>query len=241
MISYLLKKSGDKLNITKLKTTPSTNTYARENASSLTLPSLIIADKQTAGRGRRGNSFYSPENTGLYMTLLFEIEKTIPLITPAAAVAICSVIENKFNLNPKIKWVNDIFLNDKKICGILSECFTANGKTMIALGIGINLTTKYFPDSLPNAGSLGIDCEKENLAKDIALAIFNYTKKPDNDNIIKQYKNRLFIIGKTIEFTENKILYSATVKGINKDCNLIVELPDKSVKLLNSGEISIIM
>ena len=137
-------KGGDILNIIKLDVTPSTSTYAKENSSSLPLPSLIIADKQTAGRGRRGNSFYSPENTGLYMTLLLEVSNPIPLITPATAVSICRVIEEKFNLEPKIKWVNDIFLNDKKICGILSECFTANGKTMVAIGIGINLTTSDF-------------------------------------------------------------------------------------------------
>lgn len=234
-------KGGNRLNIIKLDVTPSTSTYARENASSLPLPSLIIADKQTAGRGRRGNSFYSPEKTGLYMTLLFEVANPIPLITPAAAVTICRVIEEKFKLEPKIKWVNDIFLNDKKICGILSECFTANSKTLIALGIGINLTTKDFPENLPNAGSLGINCEKENLAKDIACGILEYISNPDDKTILMQYKQRLFVIGKTIEFSENNILYSATVKGINNDCNLVVELPDNSEKTLNSGEISIIM
>lgn len=236
-----MQKGGDGLNIIKLEVTPSTSTYARENATTLPLPSLIIADKQTAGRGRRGNSFYSPDKTGLYMTLLFESENSIPLITPAAAVAVCNIIEKDFGVEPKIKWVNDIFLGGKKICGILSECFTANGKTLIALGIGINLTTTYFPENLPNAGSLGINCEKEKLATDIAEYIFEYAKNTDEENIIGQYRNRLFVIGKKIEFFENNIKFSATVKDINDQCNLIVELPDKSEKILSSGEISILI
>lgn len=229
------------MNTVRLEVIPSTSTYARENAHTLPLPSLIIADKQTAGRGRRGNSFYSPENTGLYMTLLFEAAAPIPLITPAAAVAVCTVIEKNFGISPKIKWVNDVFLDGKKICGILSECFTVNKKTLISLGIGINLTTEDFPENLPNAGSLGINCEKEKLAKDIAEYMLDYVDKPDEESVISQYRNRLFVIGRSIEFFENNIRYSATVKDINSQCNLIVELPDKTEKVLSSGEISIIL
>ena len=229
------------MNIIKLEVTTSTSTYARENSTVLPLPSLIIADKQTAGRGRQGNSFYSPDKTGLYFTLLFESENPIPLITPAAAVAVCNVIEKNFNINPQIKWVNDIFLNNKKICGILSECFTANNKTLIALGIGINLTTKEFPDTLPNAGSLGINCDKEKLATDISEYILEYIRNPNEMNILRQYKNRLFILNRRIEFFENNVRYSATVKDINNQCNLIVELPDKTEETLSSGEISILI
>ncbi len=229
------------MNTVKFDVINSTSTYARENASTLPLPSLIIADSQTAGRGRRGNSFYSPDKTGLYMTLLFDAANPIPLITPAAAVAVCNVIEKKFGINPKIKWVNDVFIDGKKFCGILSECFTANRKTLIALGIGINLTTTDFPENLPNAGSLGIDCNKEKFATEISDFILDYVKNPDKEDIIKQYRNRLFIIGRQIEFFENNVRYSATVKDINSQCNLIVELPDKSEKTLSSGEISIIL
>jgi BirA family biotin operon repressor/biotin-[acetyl-CoA-carboxylase] ligase len=236
-----LQKGGEVLNIIKLEVTTSTSTYARENADTLRLPSLIIADKQTAGRGRSGNSFYSPDKTGLYFTLLFETESAIPLITPAAAVAVCNTIEKNFGIYPKIKWVNDIFLNNKKICGILSECFISNNKTLIAVGIGINLTTNEFPDNLPNAGSLGITCDKEKLATDIAEYILGYIRNPNENEILNQYKNRLFVLNKRIEFFENNIRYSATVRDINAQCNLIVELPDKNEKILSSGEISILI
>lgn len=229
------------MNVLKFDVLDSTSTYARENASTLPLPSLIIANTQTNGRGRRGNSFYSPENTGLYMTLLFECEDSIPLITPATAVIVCKTIEKHFGILPKIKWVNDIFLDGKKICGILSECFKSNGKMLISLGIGINLTTSYFPDNLPNAGSLGIDCEKDKLAVYISEAILHYVRNPNETLILSEYEKRLFIIGKNISFTENNIKYNAVVKGINSQCNLMVSLPDNTEKNLSSGEISIIL
>ena len=229
------------MKILKFDVLDSTSTYARENASTLPLPSLIIADTQTHGRGRRGNSFYSPENTGLYMTLLFECEEAVPLITPAAAVTVCKIIEKHFGVHPKIKWVNDIFLDGKKVCGILSECFKSNGKTLIALGIGINLTTSDFPDNLPNAGSLGHDFEKDKLAVYISEAILQYVRNPAEPLILSEYEKRLFIIGKNISFFENNIKYTAVVNGINSQCNLIVSLSDNTEKILSSGEISIIL
>ena len=229
------------MNIITFKQIDSTSTYARLNAPDLPLPSLIIAESQSAGRGRRGNSFYSPDGTGLYMTLLFEAKNEISLITPAAAVAVCKALNDFFSIDAKIKWVNDIFYNGKKICGILSECFSVNSKKLIAVGIGINLTTADFPENLPNAGSIGLDCDKALLAETIGKYILEYAENPDNDSVLKKYKERLFVIEKTISFRENNIEYSAVVKGINEQCNLIVELPDKSIKTLSSGEISIIL
>ncbi len=202
---------------------------------------MIIADSQTNGRGRRGNSFYSPEGSGLYMTLLFEPKEMNPLFTPAASVAVCEVIEKNFGISPQIKWVNDIFLDGKKVCGILCETYISGGKQLVSVGIGINLTTREFPESLPNASSLGIECNKTELAKEISEAFLGLSESDKMNRVLDEYEKRLFIIGKTIGFNENGVSYSATVKGINGMCNLIVEMPDKSEKILSSGEISIIL
>ena len=228
------------MNIIRFSNIDSTSTYARLNASDLPLPSLIIAGSQSAGRGRRGNSFYSPSGTGLYMTLLFEAKNDIPLITPAAALAVCKALNEIFAVDAKIKWVNDVFLNGKKICGILSECFTANGKKLVAVGVGINLTTADFPDSLPNAGSVGQSCDKTLLAEKISNRILEYVNNPDDKAVAAEYEKQLFIVGKQISFKENGTDYTAVVKGINSQCNLEVELSDGSPKTLSSGEISII-
>lgn len=173
------------------------------------------------------------------MTLLFEPEEMNPLFTPAAAVAVCKVIESNFGISPQIKWVNDIFLNGKKVCGILCETFIADGKRLVSVGIGINLTTRCFPESLPNASSLGIECDKTLLAEQISEAFLGLCESDNMNFVLEEYEKRLFIIGKTIGFTENGISYSATVKGINDMCNLVVEPPDNSEKILSSGEISI--
>lgn len=173
------------------------------------------------------------------MTLLIEANPKADLVTPAAAVAVCKAIEAMTDITPSIKWVNDIFVSGKKVCGILSECFTVGKTTYIALGVGINLTTAEFPEELTQAASLGIDCQKDELAALIAEEIAEYIILPDNKYILGEYRNRLFVIGKTVNYDKNGIRYTATVEGINDSCNLIVKNDDGSSDILSSGEISI--
>ncbi len=213
----------------------STNNYAKQNISALPLPSLITAEMQTAGRGRHGKSFYSPDKTGLYMTLVFEAPEACELLTAAAAVAVCLELE-AYGIKPQIKWVNDIYLDGLKICGILAECFVQERKKYIALGIGINISTKDFPDDIPNAGSLNISCDKAVLADKIARRFLSLT---DSKYILNEYEKRLFVIDKTVTYTKNGTEYTAKVKGINNLCNLIVFRTDGSEDILSSGEISI--
>ncbi len=226
-----------KINEVFFESISSTNTFAKENARLLPMPSLIIANHQTAGRGRRGNSFYSPADTGLYMTVIFEAPSDCSLITPAAAVAVCKCLV-KHGINPKIKWVNDIFVNGLKVCGILSEMINAEGKNYVSVGIGINLTTEEFPDELSSAGSVGIDFNKKTLAREIAEILLAYCNA-DRNIIINEYRKLLFIIGKKIKYFKNNVEYSAVVTDINSQCNLIVIRDDKSEDTLSSGEISI--
>ena len=173
------------------------------------------------------------------MTLAFEVQKPLPLITPAAAVAVCETIEEISAIRPSIKWVNDIFLNGKKVCGILSEALILNGKTVYLIGIGINLTTSEFPKELDIAGSLNLETDKQLLAESISNRILDFTQNGDGELTVNEYRKRLFILGREIAFTENNKEYRATVKDINEFCNLIVELPDGNEKILSSGEISI--
>lgn len=217
----------------------STSSYARRNASLLETPCIITASYQTNGRGRQGKSFFSPKDTGLYMTLLLQEEPNASLITPAAAVAVCKAIESLTDIKPSIKWVNDIFVDEKKVCGILSECFRENGKTYISVGIGINLTTTDFPPELFQAASLGVECPKENLSLLIADGISEYIAHPDDEYILNEYRKRLFIIGRKITYEKNGSSFEATVCDINENCNLIVQTDNGNSDILSSGEISI--
>lgn len=228
----------DRINIYFFESLPSTNSYAKENISALSLPALILANGQTNGRGRQGNSFFSPSDTGLYMTAVFPAPSDCGLLTPLAAVSVCESLE-KYGIEPKIKWVNDVFVNTKKICGILTELFTYEKNQYIALGVGINLTTKVFPSELSQAGSAEIECNKKQLALDILNRILDYIEKNNCTSIIENYRSRLFILGKQITYSKNGICYSATVTDINSQCNLIVKRADGTEDTLSSGEISI--
>ena len=228
------------IQILYFETIDSTNNYAKNNTGALNLPALIISDEQTAGRGRRGNSFFSPKDTGLYMTLVFKEKSNHELLTPAAAVAVCEAL-TEIGSEPGIKWVNDVFVNGKKVCGILTERFFHNGEAHIALGIGINITTSVFPDNLPCAGNIGVSCNKKELADIISGKILDYTVNPDNNEILEKYRKFLFLIGKEISYSKNNIPFCAKVKDINDMCNLIVTLPDGREDILSSGEISIII
>ena len=227
------------INTLILDTVDSTSTYARKRADSLTLPSLIIAREQTAGRGRQGKSFYSPADTGVYFTLLFEADESFDFITPRAAVAVCEVLE-KEEIFPQIKWVNDIYLGGRKVCGILCERFESAGRTLTAVGIGINLTTREFPENIPLAGSVGKALNPVKTAIKIALAFLESPSGHSRAELLGEYKKRSLITGKEIEYTENGSLFTGKAVDINDDFNLEVETPDGR-KVLSSGEVSIIM
>ncbi len=219
-------------------TIDSTNTFARENADNLTTPVLITAYEQTKGRGRHGKSFFSPDS-GIYFSLLFEADPSFDLITPAAAVCTCKALKEICGIDADIKWVNDIFYNGKKVCGILTERFISNNKTYTIVGIGINLNTKEFPADLPQAGCLGVDIEGRIIAERVAELLLQYNSCYERENILKEYKNKLFIIGKEIDYELNGVIYSGICADINNECNLIVKKPDGDYITLKSGEISI--
>ena len=127
----------------------STNDEAKRLIKSGTTPPfLVAANEQTHGRGRQGKSFYSPADTGIYMSLVlsFSDGESISKITVIASVAVCKAIEKLTGLKPEIKWVNDVYLNGKKICGILCESVIGGTDlTPVIIGVGLNLSTTDFP------------------------------------------------------------------------------------------------
>lgn len=223
----------------------STNTEARRRAASgKSAPALIIANSQTAGRGRLGRSFYSPASTGLYMTAVFEasaaFESTV-LLTTAAAVSVARAIERLAGITVGIKWVNDLYLNDKKICGILCESFEACGKRFVSLGIGVNLCTEDFPAEISGiAGSLGINGElKYDLAADIFGSLWRFYSEGDRAEMLEYYRAHSSVLGKKIVFYENGVQGRAVAQGIDDFGRLEVRLESGNIKKLSSGEITI--
>lgn len=226
----------------------STNAEAKRRlAEGTPTPALFIADCQTAGRGRRGRDFFSPAGTGLYMTLAVTpavgLRQAVKL-TGMAAVAVSEAIEALTGIRAGIKWVNDLYLGDKKICGILTEAVTdleSGGVQAVIIGIGINLSTEDFPDEIKEtAASLFAENLKRNeLAAEITRRLLACCGNLSDNGYLEEYRNRSVVIGKEIYYLKNGQRTDARAVGIDDDGGLIVEHADGSRATLSSGEITL--
>lgn len=234
------------------KTIESTNSEAKllavQNAEHGT---TIIAEEQTKGRGRFGRDFFSPSDSGIYMSIilkpLLSIENSV-LITTAAAVAVCEAIEKFISQAPKIKWVNDIFIGDRKVCGILTEAVTNFESGMmdsVVVGIGINVKTKNedFPIELQNtAGAIfnnGDNFIRNHLSAEIINNVLNITEHLESKNFMQSYRERSMILGEQILYNKNNNWYEGYASEINDSGELIIYTADGQKIRLNSGEVSI--
>lgn len=232
----------------------STNTYAKNLLDSSKNTSdvnkfVICAEEQTCGRGRMNRSFYSPAASGLYMSVIYcpKEFKSAAEYTATAAVCVCDVINELFGIETSIKWVNDIYLNSKKICGILAEGYI-NPKTQkieaIIVGIGINLWTEDFPpEILEKAGSLHLkNVDKLNLAKKLATKLFENYDKDEFFQIIKEYRKKSNVIGKKVKISpvinQEQKDFEALVLDITDEAKLKVQTEKNEILFLESGEIS---
>lgn len=252
---------GGKLNepcqVEVLAKVDSTNNYAKNHFDGEN-PLLVIANEQTGGRGRLGRTFYSPAGTGIYFSYAFKpnfgFDKSL-ILTGGTAVAIATAMEDLYKISPKIKWVNDLYYNDKKIGGILTEAITniESGQIdSIVIGIGLNCTTTNFPKFETNEpGSLFKKNKKYDRTEFIAEIINNLTKtinEMDNEKIVFEFKRRCNTLGKQITIyhdfnNPNEIGERAKVYDIDSNCGLIVEFLDgpnkQTLSTITSGEISV--
>ena len=223
----------------------STNNEAKRRAFEDEGVHLYAAEHQTAGRGRRGRSFYSPAGTGLYMTLSLPCSgapEDLQRVTCAAAVAVCEAIERLGAIRPRIKWVNDIYVGEKKTAGILTELVTDsdNRPVKVIVGVGVNLTTADFPAQIAAiAGSLGA-FEPEALCSAIADKLTALYGDLGNNSIIEKYKQRDLCIGRTVRYCKDGTEHTARAVDIAPSGALIVE-ENGARTVLSSGEISVKM
>jgi BirA family biotin operon repressor/biotin-[acetyl-CoA-carboxylase] ligase len=215
-----------------LEETDSTNRVAKELArQGAPHGTAVLAKRQTAGRGRLGRSFFSPEG-GLYLSVILRPQckpDDLALMTPMAAVAVCRALE-ELCIAPRIKWVNDLYLGDKKLCGILCEgCGDA-----VIVGIGLNLYTPEggFPADIP-ATALDVPVDRMVLAE----AIRKQLLQPGD--FLEEYRSLCLTVGKTV--TVHPVQgepYEARALEIDHRCRLVVE-SCRGVETLDSGEVSV--
>lgn len=252
----LINNSLQNLKVFFYDETDSTNTRAKCYAESLSPTerecAIFVARRQTAGRGRLGKSFISGGESGIWLSMLLYPDKAAPedITVYAATVlvkALGDTIGDKVKCEPKIKWVNDLYLGDKKLSGILTEgAFnTAGGLRYAVCGIGMNLYKTELP---PEIRDIATDIESEcNLIIDRATLIANIAKRffselhtAGSPEVIKAYKESSFIIGNEITVIGKEESYPATAVDIDDKCALIVRRDeDGALVKLNCGEVSI--
>lgn len=236
----------------------STNIYLKNLVAQSTPKEghVVITSEQTEGIGRKGRSFYSPRETGIYFSIL--LRPNIPtevatLLTCAAAVSVCRAIESICDLKPGIKWVNDIFINDTKVAGILTQS-NYNMKEHVIdstiVGVGINLFPPQdgFPEDISKTAGWVLSEYTPSLRNKFIAAFlvdfwFHYLELEKKD-FIQDYRDLSIIIDRAITVINHEAEqknYRATVRSIDENCNLIVELEDGSLKTLSYGEISLSM
>ena len=228
----------------------STNTLAAEMAQDGAGHGTgIFACHQTQGKGRLGRTFASPDSSGIYMSVILEPSSSnVVLITTAAAVAVSRAIEKICNQSPSIKWVNDLYLNNKKICGILAEAVTDHKTgtiTRIVLGIGINCHSEALPQELEHiAGAIDGDYSINQLAAEVYNQLMDLANDLDPENFIDEYKDKSMVIGKNITvykggYSENATGTAAHVLNIDNNGGLVVLYSSGQQETLSTGEISI--
>lgn len=237
------------LNIKVLDSVGSTNTELKNLAKNgESAGTVLIARHQTEGRGRLGRSFYSPKDSGIYMSILFRPDfeaSKAQLITAASAVSVCRALENSGSERLGIKWVNDVFLKDKKISGILTEIsFKNNSQELdfLITGIGINITQSDFPDSIKTiAGAVfeKQDIDKNKIVADVLNHLCDFYNNIDNLEFLEEYKNRSILKDRDVILISPDKNTPARVIGIDDDCRLVVEFENGSVEHISTGEVSV--
>lgn len=229
----------------------STNRTMRERAR-LDAPNgtVIFADSQTAGRGRLGRSFFSPKGSGIYMTLLLRPRFSPELswsVTTFAAVATARAIEAASGLRASVKWVNDVFVGEKKVSGILAESAldpSGKGLSYIALGIGINVNETAFPRELREiATSLALECgkalDRSRVAAYLLRELEPLLSGDAPSGYLDEYRQRNLVTGRRVTVISSDRSYTAVGKCIDDTGNLVVVCEDGSEQSICAGEVSL--
>ena len=228
--------------------TDSTNRVAKELAAKGAAEgTLVLAKRQSGGKGRLGRSFFSPEG-GIYMSMI--LRPDIPaeralLITTCAAVAVARAIERVSDAVAGIKWVNDIFVNGKKVCGILAEAGLNPDSAVpdyVVLGIGINVKKQSVPLELKEIVGCLEDTGQTVLKEDLIVAVWEEFEKLYRNLstavFMEEYKERSILLGREVTVLAAEGDFRAVVTNIDKEGHLVIQRNGQE-EILSSGEVSV--
>jgi len=226
----------------------STNDKAREFAKEGKSSLVVVAERQGSGRGRFGRKWSSSPG-GLYMTIVLKDKDmgTIKYLTFIAAVSVAKAICKIAGLDAKVKWPNDVLINHKKACGILTETISRNGNYAL-VGIGLNVNQKKFPKSIMrNSTSLTMESNKNyDIKKIIKLIIkefnnlYSYHNKGNYGKIKDVWKKYSHTLGKTVKAKTLSGNYTGKAVDVDDDCSLILKLSNGDTKKIAEGDITVV-
>ena len=252
-IGKYLKDAYRTMELTVLPTADSTNGVLRRRAEAgCPEGCVVISNRQTAGRGRYGRAFYSPPETGIYMSILLRPARFEPqqaaTLTAAAAVAMCGAIEAVSGETAGIKWVNDVIVRGKKVCGILTEGafgLESGALEYVVLGVGVNVypPKEGFPGELAHIAGAVFDRPRDDGKNRLAGEFLNrfmdcYTA-PERGAFAAEYRRRSLVVGKAVAVLTGGRERDAFVDGIDDQCRLLVRYDDGQRDCLSCGEISV--
>jgi BirA family biotin operon repressor/biotin-[acetyl-CoA-carboxylase] ligase len=238
-----------------LEQVDSTNLYAKRIAEAdFQEGTVIIAEEQLKGKGRMGRHWVSPRGKGIWMTIMLK-----PQIAPAdaakvtllTACAVCRAIEQTCNISPQIKWPNDILLNGKKLCGILTEMSIEQDEInylIVGIGINVNIEPQDLPQELHSvATSVRIEKGSSIVRKELTAAIINnfehcyknFIEASSIEGFLKEYKERSALLGREVTASSSFLSLKGKVLDITKEGQLLLQLEDGSMKEIISGEVSV--
>ena len=233
-------------------TIDSTNNYAKTLAlQGAPHGTVVIASHQSGGRGRMGRSFSSPENMGVYLSLLLRPQCSpaeLMHLTCACAVAGCNAVETAIGLRPQIKWTNDLLLNKRKVGGILTELVIGPQEICAIIGIGINCRQEItdFPQEIQSfAGSLSMASQKDISLPHVIYCLLESLLEMDRhllterDTMIARYTQDCATIGQDISLVCGDRIRHGHAIAIASDGGLVVRFSDGHEEIVQSGEVSI--
>ena len=234
--------------VLRFESLPSTNTELAQRASEGAAEGLaIVADEQTAGRGRLQRAWSSPKGAGLYFSIL--LRPTIPqnywpLITFMAALAVGDALREVAGVETDIKWPNDLLSGERKICGILAEAIETPLGRAVIVGIGINLTENAYPPELANVATsvseaMGVAPDREQILAALLDALSRwYPRLAEPAQIVDAWSNRsTYAIGKLVQVSNGDDVWQGTTSGVEPDGALRLHTAGGEIKLVRAGDV----
>ncbi|WP_105209615.1 bifunctional biotin--[acetyl-CoA-carboxylase] ligase/biotin operon repressor BirA [Streptococcus suis] len=208
-------------------------------------PALYLAPYQNKAKGRFGRPFYASKSGGIYMSL--RLSPNVPFLefkpyTILAAAAVVKAIQSLSDLDIQIKWVNDIYLGQKKVAGILTEAISSMENqrvTDVIIGVGINVHIDDFPKELRQSAGNLFDDQPPFTRNQLIIAIWKAFLETDDKELIALYKEKSLVVGQQVSFVENQVEFKGTAIAVTDTGNLVIQLDNSKAKIISSGEISL--